>query len=197
VIAFLQGELTAAGDDYVWLNVGQVGYEVAMHPQQIARLPKLNSPVFVYIHTMISENDIKLYGFLAKEELLLFRRLIGVSGVGGKVALSIVATVPPDKFLQAVLSQDEKALLVIPGIGKKMASRLVFELKDKLGAGDFVMPAASGAADDEEVFDALTALGYSRSEVYPVMLRLKEAGQWGERTEEVLKQVLKALSRLK
>jgi Holliday junction DNA helicase RuvA len=198
MIAFLQGRLFAVGEESLWLDVNQVGYEVFMHPHQLARLPREQSEVFVYIHTMISENDVKLYGFLQREELELFRMLIGISGVGGKVALGIVATIPPGQFIQIVMSQDEKALTAVPGIGKKTAGRLVFELRDKLGAkAEQFIPSAPGETGDQEVLAALTALGYERGEVYPVMRSLKEAGQWSGKTEDILKQVLRQMSRLK
>ena len=197
MIAFLEGELTFIGDGFIWLAVNQVGYEVWMHPQQILRLPPLKSKTFLYIHTLISENDVKLYGFVQQEELQLFRVLLGVSGIGGKAALGIVAALAPDKFVHTILSQDERTLTTIPGIGKKMAGKLIFELKDKLvkTAGVYAPSSRSGAGD--EVLEALEALGYERGEVYPLMVKLQEAGEWSERTEDALTLMLKRLSKLK
>ena len=199
MIVFLEGEVTFVGEEFLWVNVNQVGYEVFMHPQQLLKLPSLSARVFLYIHTSISENDVKLYGFLQQEELRLFRMLLGVSGVGGKVALGIVATLSPDKFMHTILSQDERMLTTVPGIGKKMASKLIFELKDKLGkTALFFTPATDGQVSaGEEVLEALESLGYERGEVYPLMVELQKAGEWRSTTEDSLKLMLKHLSRLK
>jgi Holliday junction DNA helicase RuvA len=199
MIAFLRGSLFAAGEDFIWLDVNQVGYEVCMHPHQLARLPQEKSQILVYIHTMISENEVKLYGFLHRDELELFKILINISGIGGKVALGIVASFPPDKFVQTVMNQDEKLLTTIPGIGKKMAGRLVFELKDKLGAQavQFLPEAPGEAALNYEVLEALRALGYENSEIFPAMTQLKEAGEWAGTTEDILKKILRKMSKLK
>ena len=150
---------------------------------------------------MVSENDIKLYGFLQKEELLLFRRLMMVSGVGGKVAQAMVSHMAPDALVHAIVTGDEKTLVQIPGVGKKMAGRLIFELKDKLLSGANVLPTENASSGDSstgamlaEIIEAMETLGYTRTEVYPLLISLQEENALQERTEDNLRLLLKRLS---
>jgi Holliday junction DNA helicase RuvA len=194
MIAFLRGKLSFIGDDSVWLDVNGVGYEINVHQRTLGQMQRLGAECTLYTYMSVQENESKLYGFLYKEELNLFKLLIAISGIGSKVAQSIVAVMSPVQFYQAILSGDEKRLLSIPGIGKKMAGRLVFELKDRLSkvnlevAGDNTESGSHTA----ELLEALEALGYSRSEVFPVVMNLQ--GELTDKVEENLKLTLKRLA---
>ncbi len=185
-------------EDSLWLRVQDTGYEIALHPNQLARLLP-ESETELYCHMMVSDSDIKLYGFLKKAELLLFRRLLTVSGVGGKVAQAMVGSMAPEALTAAILSGDEKTLMKIPGVGKKMAQRLIFELRDKLGEGTLPLaaaenPAAAAGKMMGEIVEAMEALGYTRSEVYPLLVNLQEENRLLPRTAENIPLVLKLLA---
>jgi len=140
----------------------------------------------------VLDNDLKLFGFLNREELELFKILLGVSGIGARGALNVLATLTPVDFFRAIASGDEKRLLAVPGIGKKSAQRLVFELKDKVGnqPGLIWAPSEDGVGL-EEVMEALETLGYQRSEIFPLVMEMKNQGELGERIEENIKRVLR------
>ena len=202
MITYLQGQVLEVLEDSIWLKVENVGYEIVVHPNHLPQIfPQ--SEIEMYCHMMVSDNDIKLYGFLHKEELLLFRRLMTVSGVGGKVAQAMVASMPPETLIHAILAGDEKTLVKVPGVGKKMASRLIFELKDKLNQTSNLLGTSTRQTVDStgamlsEVLEAMEALGYTRAEVYPLMISLQEENILQERTEENIRLLLKRLSEKK
>lgn len=148
------------------------------------------------MHTFlqVSESEWKLYGFFLREELELFLQLQAISGMGARTALSILSAMTPGEFYRAVASQDEKSLVRIPGIGKKSAQRLLFEMKDKIGG--LLLPQNADAQDHgrsqtEDLYDALEVLGYSRSEVLPLVVELQESGNMSSQVEENIKLVLK------
>ena len=148
MISFLRGTLVQARQDAIIIEVSGIGYEIGVHSRACSMLPPVGSPLVVYTYLQVLDNDLKLYGFLNQEELELFKLLLGVSGLGAKSSLNILAALKPDEFCQTVISADEKRLQGVPGIGKKTAQRLVFELKDKLGECGNGPPAdcRSGAA---------------------------------------------------
>jgi len=196
VIAFLRGKLFSILDEAVWLDVNGVGYEINVHQHTLQQMPPPGTEITVFTFMAVQESEAKLYGFLYKEELDLFKLLIGVSGIGSKVAQNIVAAMPPNQFYQAILSGDEKKLLIIPGIGKKMASRLIFELKDRLSKANIEITEPGVASSNiGELLEALEALGYGRSEIYPVIISLQ--GSLTDRVEDNLKMVLKILANQK
>jgi len=169
-----------------------VGYEVQIHSRAQALLPALGIPVLVYTYLQVLDNDLKLYGFLNREELELFKILLGVSGMGARGALNVLAALAPADFFRAIASGDEKRLLTVPGIGKKTAQRLVFELRDKVSkhTGAAWAPSEDGVGL-EEVLEALETLGYQRSETFPLLMDMKIQGELGERVEENIKRVLR------
>lgn len=192
MISFLRGILFQINNDSVWIDLNGIGYEVQVHQRIMNILPSVGSELFLYTYFQVSENECKLFGFLKAEELSLFKKLIGVSGIGAKAALSVLAAIEPADFYTAIVSGDEKTLVKIPGIGKKTAQRLVFELKDKIGQGEQVL--ALNTDDNSnigDVLEALESLGYNRSEVFPLLTELKEKGQLHERVEDNIKMVLK------
>ncbi|WP_251231602.1 Holliday junction branch migration protein RuvA [Adlercreutzia aquisgranensis] len=193
MIAFLEGAVAGRSAQAAYLNVGGVGYQVFMAASSLAKLPETGQRASVLTYLQVSENGVSLYGFLSQEEKDLFERLIGVSGVGPKVALSALSTFSPSQLAQAVASQDTALIAKIPGVGKKTASRIVVDLKgslDELGRSLFaaqdaeVAPAgASRAAED------LLALGFTADEAE---LALRGAPE-GASEQQLLQYALKRL----
>lgn len=192
MIAFIKGLLHDSRADLVVVDVNGLGYEINIHQRALDRLPLPGQPVLLYTHLAVSESEFKLYGFTDPSELELFKLLLTVSGIGAKAALNVLGAMAPAQFYQAIASQDEKALLRIPGVGKKMAQRLVFELKDKVAAELAITPLQTEQAlPINDVLEALEALGYSRSEVFPELMDLNSQGQLSQSITENVKLVLK------
>lgn len=158
----LRGILATKWADGVLIDVGGVGYRVGMTPRSIAELPGSGQDVVVHTHTYVREDQMALYGFESADERDLFRVLLGASGVGPKLALAILATLPPNQLQHAVLSEDAGALTAVPGVGKKTAQRLILDLRSRLELPDAELTPSSPIA---EVREALEGLGYQPSEV--------------------------------
>jgi Holliday junction DNA helicase RuvA len=163
MIAHLRGKLIYKEPGQAIIEAGGVGYDVIISVPTFTALPSVGAEAALHIHTQVSEDQIALFGFLEREEKRLFERLITVGGVGPKLAIKMLSGLSPDRTVQAIRSQDHAQLTRIPGVGKKLAERLVLELKDKLD--DFAvvtvaMVARGGAVDD--VLSALVNLGYQR-----------------------------------
>jgi Holliday junction DNA helicase RuvA len=192
MISFLRGVLVQSNQDSIVVEVNGIGYEVQIHSRAFSNLPSLGSVILVHTYLQVLENDLKLFGFINREELELFKILIGVSGMGARGALNILSVLSPADFYQSIVSADEKRLLKVPGIGKKTAQRLVFELKDKVEKQQgVVVTAGEDGSSMEEVLEALEMLGYQRSEVFPLLMTMKTQGELGERTEDNIKKVLR------
>lgn len=202
MIGSLRGTVAYLGQDYCLIETpGGVGYRVFMPSSHLAQLI-LNKDVRVLTHTAVREDAILLYGFLSQEYYALFELLLGVSGVGPKMALGILSAIKPDDFYLAVQAKDIKVLVKLPGIGKKTAERMLLELKDKIGsftddAGHEIVETTSAGATNSvaEAIEALESLGYSRSEILPI---LKQIPDCSELTSDViLKQALKLIAQSK
>ena len=163
MIAHLRGKLISKQPGQAIVEAAGVGYDVAISVPTFTALPLLGAEASLHIHTQVSEDQIALFGFLELEEKRLFERLITVSGVGPRLAIKMLSGLSSDRTVQAIRGQEHAQLTRIPGVGKKLAERLVVELKDKLD--DFaVAPVQStvrGAAA-EDVLSALVNLGYQR-----------------------------------
>ncbi len=163
MIAHLRGKLISKQPGQAIVECGGVGYDVVISVPTFTALPALGAEAALHIHTQVSEDQIALYGFLEIDEKRLFERLISVSAVGPKLAVKILSGLNPERVVQAIRGQDHAQLTRIPGVGKKLAERLVVELKDKLD--DFaVAPVHAGpkGAAVEDVLSALVNLGYQR-----------------------------------
>src|SRR3569833_2516134 len=163
MIAHLRGKLIHKEPGQAIVFAAGVGYDIAISVPTFTSLPSVGAETSLHVHTQVSEDLIALFGFLDREEKRLFERLITVSGVGPKLAIKILSGLSPERTVQAIRSQDHAQLTRIPGVGKKLAERLVVELKDKLD--DFAVTptpntVTSPAVDD--VLSALTNLGYLR-----------------------------------
>lgn len=194
MISFVNGELAAVEKDMAVVNVGGIGYGVYMSQQAMTQLPRAGHVVKLYTYLNVRGDALQLFGFLKKEDLDIFKLLIGVNGIGPKVGLGILSHLSADDLRFAVASGDVKAISAAPGMGKKTAEKLIIELKDKLmftdvfpvdDGGDFI-PAGSGI--HTEVVQALIALGYGNSESYKAV---NQVDVTDKSVEEVLKEALR------
>lgn len=166
MIAHLRGKLIAKQPGQVIVECGGVGYDVAIGVPTFTALSGEGAEVALHIHTQVSEDAIALFGFLEMEEKRLFERLITVSGVGPKLAVKMLSGLSPERTVAAIRAQDHASLTRIPGVGKKLAERLVVELKDKLDdliAAGPVSGATQMGGAAEDVLSALVNLGYQRA----------------------------------
>lgn len=163
MIAHLRGRLFSKTPGHAIVEAGGVGYEVIISIPTFTALPAEGAEVSLHIYTQVREDILALYGFLDLKEKRLFERLITVTGVGPRLAVTILSGLSPERTVNAIRSQDHATLTHIPGVGKKLAERLVVELKDKL-EDMAVAPAAvvSAGPAAEDVLSALTNLGYQR-----------------------------------
>ncbi|WP_312262809.1 Holliday junction branch migration protein RuvA [Candidatus Igneacidithiobacillus taiwanensis] len=192
MITSLQGKVLQRRPPWLWLDVGGVGYEIEMPLSSFYQLPAEGSPVQVFTHFMVREDAQLLYGFLRLEERELFRLLIKVNGIGGKVALACLAGLDVEQLRQALLLGDKKRLTAIPGIGAKTAERMIVELQDKIGSPG--PQSSSGQTLDDprqEAIAALQSLGYKAAEAQ----RAVEGLATDLRTEELLRLALQSLAR--
>lgn len=196
MIGYLEGTVTHTFRDSCFVNVRGVGYRTYAPLSTLEQLTP-GREVLLYTYMNVREDAILLYGFLTQDEYDLFMLLIGVNGVGPKVALGILSAVQPDGFRVAVQKKDMSTLTKMPGIGKKTAERIVLELQDKIGgiaAGAEAEPIAApaGAPSDigEEALAALCSLGYTTQEAEPLIAVHQERAKT---VEELIRAVLRAL----
>lgn len=171
MISFLEGAVASKGPGTACLDVGGVGYALAMSQSAVAALPAVGERARVLCRLQVSDAGVALYGFASEDERALFDDLLQVSGIGPKTALAALSYYTAGQLLAAVAAQDVKAIAKVPGIGKKSASRIVLELKDRLpeGAGGDVVPAEAGeepsSAALDAVREALRSMGFTADEV--------------------------------
>ena len=165
MIAHLRGKLLAKHPNQAIVDAGGVGYDVTISVPTFSDLPAVGTEIALHIHTHVREDVIALYGFLRPSEKLLFEKLITVSGIGPKLAITILSGMAADEMVGAIRGNDIARLTRIPGIGKKTAERMVLELRDKLPeAGPAAAPTAPPTnATEEDVLSALVNLGYQRA----------------------------------
>jgi Holliday junction DNA helicase RuvA len=180
MIAHLRGRLIARHPNQAIVDAGGVGYDVAISVPTFSELPALGGEVTLHIHTHVREDQIALYGFLRSQEKQLFEKLLTVSGIGPKLAITILSGMPTDEMVNAIRGNDVVRLTKIPGIGKKTAERMVLELRDKLAvAGNepaAVMPSFS--ALQEDVLSALVNLGYQRAAAEKALGAIEKNGSF-------------------
>jgi holliday junction DNA helicase RuvA len=173
VIAFLEGTVAAKAAGRLTLDVGGVGYEMLVPTSVLASVPAAGERARVYTRMVIRDDAIVLYGFASTDERSLFDLLTGVTGVGPKVALAFLSALAPDVFRRAVVSGDAVALTIVPGVGKKVAQRVILDLRERLG-GDGEVPAEGPLAD---VREALLSLGLTPREAGDAMSGIEADGR--------------------
>ena len=194
--AYIKGQLVAKKTDRIVIETGGIGYNVFYPVGRIPLLPAIGSEVKIYTYTSVREDALQLYGFGSEDELELYKQLLAVSGIGPKVALSLLSTLTPGEIRVAILSGDTKTLCKAPGFGKKNAERLIVDLKSKVSAEDMIgfLPQAEEepAMEDgvmAETVQALTALGYPVKEARTAVMKAAKEGVTD--TESMLKAALR------
>jgi holliday junction DNA helicase RuvA len=165
MISHLRGKLLFKHPNQAIVEAGGVGYDVTITVPTFAELPQVGTELALHIHTYVREDVLALYGFLRPEEKQLFEKLISVSGIGPKLAVTILSGMPAEEMVAAIRGNDIARLTKIPGIGKKTAERMVLELRDKLPplGADAVTEIPTLTAVGDDVLSALTNLGYQRA----------------------------------
>ncbi len=192
MIAHLRGRLLAKRPNQAVVEAGGVGYDVAISVPTFSDLPGAGSEVALHIHTHVREDAIALFGFLRAEEKQLFERLIAVSGIGPKLAITVLSGMAAADLVSALRGNDVARLTRIPGIGRKTAERMVLELRDKLA--DFgAAPAAPAISPvQEDVLSALVNLGYNRSAAERAVASVSRNG---ESFDALFREAMAALSK--
>ena len=164
MIASLHGKLESLGGDWAIINVNGVGFQVYMPTSTLSALGAVGSETHLHTQLILREDSANLYGFSTVEELELFQILIGVSGLGPRLALAILSAMSVEQAGTAIATGNSALLMTVSGIGKRMAERIIVELKDKIGAGMISAPATQYAQENADVIAVLTSLGYSAAE---------------------------------
>ncbi len=175
MISSLHGKVESLGSDWAIINVNGVGFQVFMPTSTLSAIGAVGREVQLYTHFHLREDNAALYGFATPDELALFQTLLGVSGLGPRTALSMLSGMSVEQLVTAIATGSVDLLTVIPGIGKKTASRIILELKEKIGAGWIITPTTQLARENTDVLAALTALGYSASEAARAVATLPPA----------------------
>jgi len=194
VIAHLRGRLVSKHPGQAIVDCAGVGYDVAISVPTFSGLPAIGAEVSLFIHTHVREDALALYGFLRAEEKQLFERLIAVSGIGPKLAVTILSGIPAEEMVAAIRGNDVGRLTRIPGIGKKTAERMVLELRDKLEAFA-AAPARAVSPIEEDVLSALLNLGYQRPAAEKAVAAAAGANGKSASFETLFKQALSAINR--
>jgi len=195
MIAHLRGRLFSKQPGQAIVEAGGVGYDVTISVPTFTALPNEGGEVSLYIYTQVREDTLALFGFLERNEKRLFERLITVSGVGPKLAITILSGLNLERTVEAIRAQDHATLTRIPGVGKKLAERLVVELKEKLE--DLAVAPATGrvaAPAAEDVLSALVNLGYQRPAALKAIETVVEKDKAaGESFDELFRGALKVI----
>ena len=164
MISSVSGIIEDKGTDYVEINLGIIGLKIFTSQLDISNMPKIGAVIKLYTFLKVKEDDMQLYGFITKESVEMFILLISVSGVGPRSALSILSALTPHDIYESVNLENVTALQVGSGVGKKLAQKIILELKDKISSINTV-PTDTPSSLDPEVITALLSLGYTRTEI--------------------------------
>lgn len=193
---YIKGSYVGINKDYVVIENNGMGYKIYTSGSTLSNLPKVNEEVLLYLHQIVREDFIGLYGFLTKEELSMFNMLLSINGVGAKASLSLMSISNVNNLKYAILTADEKTLMRAPGIGKKTAQRIILEIKDKLKAVELVNNINVEAIEDtnnlnilSDAMEALVSLGYSEKEAEKALNNVNK----DDDLENIIKNSLKYL----
>lgn len=193
MIAFLEGTVVDKGRDFCLINTNGVGFKILMSTQSLAQLPQMNEQAFIYTYLQVRDDAFVLFGFLSVEEQNVFEKLISVSSVGPKIALAALSSYTPEKIIRYITAQDVESIQAVPGIGKKMASRIVLELKSAFGDTNQGLFDNEGPKAAKSAFasvrDALLTMGFTTDEIE---LALKDAPEDADESA-LLKYALKRM----
>jgi Holliday junction DNA helicase RuvA len=195
MIGYLRGKVLECSPERLLLDVGGVGYQLAIPLSTFSEIDRTDSsgPLGLYVHTHVRDGAIELFGFWTTRERRLFELLIGVSGIGPKLARVALSGMSPEDIVAAIASSSAARLSTIPGIGKKTAERMVVELKDRVGELAVELPERATSTEDD-LLPALVTLGYKRSEAEQALMAAREDHPDAD-FQELLRMSLKRLSR--
>lgn len=195
---YFKGIVESIFEDRIILDVNDIGYEIFMPESEIISIKDKKEKIKIYTYLNVREDEMKLFGFLSQNNLDFFKKLIGVSGVGPKMALGIISNIDPSEMCVAIATENILALKQIPGIGPKMAQKIIFELKDKVQKDDLQNAAKnigrsiSKNKNIDEAITALEVLGYSKREIKEVVDKLNITE---EKVEDIIRIVLKEMQK--
>ncbi len=197
MIGFVQGKVDTISEDNVVIDTGAIGYNVRISAKTAQELPGIGQEVRLYTYTSVREDGISLFGFLSRDSLDIFKKIITVNGIGPKGGLAVLSVMSADELKFAIISGNAQAITKAPGIGKKTAERVILDLKDKISVEDtqiqkeissYAGLPQTGKAQNEAV-EALTALGYSATDALHAVRQIEHAEEMD--VEAILKLALK------
>jgi len=195
MIAIIKGKVISRAPSSVIIETGGIGFEVLVSGRTFEKIPGKGQEVELNIHTHVREDDLRLVGFFSLEEKEIFLKLLSVSGISIKIALSALTIYEQVELKRMIMSKDSDLVRRIPGIGKKLAERIILELQDKFKDEEMLEgPLSRGALEDDKVFEvkqALKTLGYNSKEINRALLKMKKDDIEGKKVEEILKIALK------
>lgn len=196
MISYISGTVAAKNENSLVVDVGGIGYCIFMPPSEIAAVGETGAAVTVHTYFHVRDEQPELYGFLDRGALVYFNKLIAISGVGPKAALALLGTLSPEDLALAIISEDVKAITRAPGVGTKMAQRIILELKGKIETADAVQSFTSAAPRtalraDTEAVNALIALGASPSAAQKTVMQLDTSRLT---VEEIIKEALRRMA---
>ena len=191
---YIKGTLEEIGESYVVIENNDIGYLINTSQNSINLLKKDSKYCKIYTHLNVREDEISLYGFSTQEELDMFHLLLLVSKIGPRVALGVLSAITTTDIKLAIINNDADSLTKAPGIGKKTASRMILELKDKIGDNinmSQIVDFSNNINDDYEAVEALLSLGYTKKEIMEVLNKINTKSL---QTEDIIKNALKLLA---
>lgn len=195
MIAIIKGKVLSKSPSSIIIETGGIGFEVLVSGRTFEKIPGEGQEVQLNIHTHVREDDLRLVGFFSTGEKELFLKLLAVSGISIKIALSALTIYEQAELKRMIMSKDADLVRRIPGIGKKLAERIILELQDKFKEEEMLEgPLSRGALEDDRVFEvrqALKTLGYNSKEINRALLKMKPEDIEGKKVEEILKIALK------
>lgn len=200
MIAFLEGRLLSKSPEYIIVSAQGIGYQVSVPLSSFYELPEIEQAVRLHVYTHVRQDAIQLFGFLTAEEKAIFLLLLGVSGIGPKVALNILSGISSLELSQALLAENSARIQRIPGVGKKTAERIVLELKDKIkkltpGPLPSLVRKSGEESPWEDALSALVNLGYPKAVAEKALEQIKNQTEESISLEDLLRMALKSLSR--
>ena len=195
MIAYLKGTILQKTPSQVTIDIGGVGYCAAIPLSTYFKLGEIGDPVELFIHTHLTDNALSLYGFMTKDERDLFLKLIGISGIGPKLAMNVLSGIEAVELVDAIKKSDVARISLIPGIGKKTALRITMELQDKIEKKEKLL-AVRGSKEREDLISALLNLGFRRKEVERIVDETIRAMGSDAEIEKLLRECLKRMAKV-
>ena len=172
MISSVRGKIESISSNSVIIDVQGIGFLIFMPSSTLTMLGTPGTEVKIFTHLHLREDNVSLFGFTTFQELRLFEILLGVSGLGPRLALTMLSSLTPEQIFTAIATGSREMLVIVPGIGKKVADRIILELQDKIGTGWIVTPTMELAKDNTDVLEALVSLGYSANEAIKAVVTL-------------------------